>query len=95
MLHVYNDEAFRMVCYCGHLELAKWLWSECKTPDEQTTMLHADNDFAFRRACEKGHLEMTKWVFILYDNDVDTRLKLFGKAMTIKDRIAYVLWPCL
>ena len=95
MLHEDNDFAFRRACAHGHLEIAKWLWSECKTPDEQLTMLHAEDDYAFLSACESGHLEMMKWVFILYDNDVDTRLKLFSKAMAIKDGIGYVLWPCL
>ena len=42
-----------------------------------------------------GHLEITKWLFSLHQNDLDTRLKLIGRAMTIKDGIGYVLWPCL
>ena len=37
---------------------------------------------------------MTKWLFSLYQNDVDTRLKLFIKSIK-KYGMVYVLWPCL
>ena len=38
MLLAKDDYAFRVACAKGHLELAKWFWSECKTPDEQLTI---------------------------------------------------------
>ena len=95
MLHAKNDAAFRVACEIGHLETAKWLRGLCKTPEEQLAMLHAKDNGAFLLACKNGHLETAEWVFSLHKNDLDIRLKLFNKAMIIKDGIAYVLWPCL
>ena len=104
MLHARDNIAFLSACDKGHLEMAKWLWKVC--PDqEKSAMLRAQDDMAFVWSCKTlgvlhkshnhGYLEKTKWLFSLYQNDLDIRLKLFNKAMTIKDEMAYVLWPCL
>ena len=95
MLHARYDYAFRWACAHGHQEIAQWLWGLCQTAKDRSAMLHAKDDRAFREACKNGHLEITKWLFSLHQNDLDTRLKLIGRAMTIKDGIGYVLWPCL
>ena len=52
-----NEEAFRLACENGNLEVAKWLYQIKPTID-----VSAKNDYAFCYTCENGNLNVAKWL---------------------------------
>jgi ankyrin repeat protein len=55
-----SENAFRIACSKGHLEIAKWLL--LVKPDIN---ISANNGYAFRIACSEGHLEVTQWLHLV------------------------------
>ena len=64
-IHVDYERVFKNVCYRGHLETAKWLYSLGRTEclNEIPINIHADDDYAFRFACLAGHLDIAIWLY--------------------------------
>ena len=61
-IHANNEEAFRLSCKYGHLEIAKWLIN-LSIKEEEPINIHIDNEWAFRKSCEQGHLNVVKWLY--------------------------------
>jgi len=65
-----DNRLFRITCYNGHFELAKWLYETCNVLQEDAK---SDENHAFRFACFFGNLEIAEWLvktFELSLNDV-------------------------
>jgi len=64
---------FRSTCYCGHLEVAKWLVDK----HGLTIMdVRSEDNYAFRCACSNGHLEVAQWLVHTFELTIwDVRYK--------------------
>ena len=91
MLHAKYDGAFLWVCINGHIEIAKWLWNECKTSDEQSAMLHELDDLVFRWACQNGHIETAKWLWSLCQTLEEKKQCCMQKVMMLFMRLVSVV----
>lgn len=60
-----NDEPFWYSCFCGHLEVAQWLFEIRK---DMHDVICCD---AFMGACENGHLEVAQWLLELKPNIIN------------------------
>jgi hypothetical protein len=61
-----NEEAFRLCCENGEIEIAKWLIEFSKENGEMIN-IHAENEYAFRESCESNDMEVAKWLCSLCD----------------------------
>ena len=55
-IHFHNDEAFRMACYDGHLEVVKYLVNKGGAD------VNVKDGYALRWAACKGHFEIVKFL---------------------------------
>jgi len=75
-IHYEEDEAFRLACFNGHLDIVKWLLTLEDKPN-----INAKNDEAFIQSCANGQLDIIKWLLTLEDkpnirNQNDNAFKL-------------------
>jgi hypothetical protein len=61
-IHNLNDRYFRLSCYAGKLEIAKWIYSFGEVN------IHAEDDYAFRWSCTRGNLDVIEWLQTLCDD---------------------------
>jgi hypothetical protein len=65
-IHAENEYAFRMSCFKGKIEIAKWLMKISKENGEVIN-IHAENKHAFILSCRYGYIEVAKWLCSLCD----------------------------
>jgi hypothetical protein len=87
-INMAEDYIFRLSCYHGHLETAKWLYCLSKIPPHTKIDINVRNGFSFVYACRNGHLEVAKWLYQLSKNDGNE--KVSSKAIDYAFR-----WSCI
>ncbi len=77
--------AFRLSCYKGYIDMAKWLYGL-----DGKINIHVDNDYAFFQSCYSGKLEVVKWLYgldgkinIHVDNDDAFRISCENGYMDV------------
>jgi hypothetical protein len=73
--NICNDNAFRMSCINGHLEIAQWLYSLGNVRiDKNNTIVHV---------CNANHLKVAKWLVSLKKFDIDNnKIVLFKNCIS-------------
>jgi hypothetical protein len=66
-IHVNDEKAFRLSCYYGHLEVARWLWDI----SNNKINIYAKNEDAFCSSCMKGHLEVARWLWDISNHKIN------------------------
>ena len=71
-IHAGNEDAFRLACKEGHINVAKWLIELSKSNEAGFRLIniHAQNDYAFVETCtqlrmSKAHIDTAKWLIEL------------------------------
>ena len=57
-----NEQAFRLSCHNGHLEVAQWLLQIPKKTGRPDIDISIHDEEAFRFACYDGHLLVAQWL---------------------------------
>src|SRR6056297_1461905 len=63
-IHYNDEEAFRLSCLYGHIEIAKWL-IQLGHEEGRPIDIHARYESAFCFSCGNGNLEVAKWLIQL------------------------------
>ena len=72
-IHTNDEEAFRMACNYGNLEVVKWLYSLGKNyKDIGIIDIHILKEDAFKSACENNHLNVIKYLLSI-GNRIDKK----------------------
>jgi hypothetical protein len=79
----YCDEAFRVACANGHVNIASWLYRTNTRID-----IHQLNDYVFRISCQRNHLEMAQWIYMASHENINTHILTLG--ITTSYRLGYL-----
>jgi len=86
-MHFKGDEAFRYACFCGKLEIVKWLYLI------NNKIMFNDIDYIFKLTCYYGHFEVAQWLY-----SIDNKINIFiddnyiFRMSCIKGYINIVIW---
>lgn len=89
-----RDNLFIIVCSCGYLEIAKWLYKIHFGRIRQFVEFienprELDDTHIFATTCAAGQLEVAKWLFKIYNVHIDVRYAIrescsFGQIEIVK-----------
>ena len=79
---------FKMICFKGYLNLAKWML--CADPRIDVTM---NNNVIFYTSCSNGHIHLTSWLRnIIPEVELDICLKNALRLESMQGNIKVVKW---
>lgn len=84
-IHYGENRAFRIACFYGHLDVAKYLHSIGADP-------HDSDDFAFAMACRDGNIIMAKWLYSLGNTDIHTHDDYAFKYAWVNKHFVIAKW---
>jgi hypothetical protein len=84
VLEISNQIKFKIACQSGHLEIAKWLYSN------SDINLHNKDDEAFKLSCLNGNTKTAQWLYSL--DTIDINFNLIFKEVCSNNKLSTVEW---